>query len=510
MEDKFSFYLQQNNNLFKGSVLTICYKVDSKEMQEYGLTGENILILLKDEKLNDFATDIKYFDEIKNFFDKKDIFLRIQSECLLGMYGDSHCDCEQQRKEAIDIIAKQGGLFIQLPQEGQGWGLHYKLQELELQVSGRTKNGEFIGIKNRDEAQKILVGKECFDDCRGYGIIIKILTYLGLEHKKYILISESQKKLKALSDKNLEVIKYSMYKDNQVNEDNISEYLIKILNETHDFDEKVIDEIICLIEKRMYNGRTISTLTSIIERINNDKEYNLNSNVKNKLLIAYDKIICGVEKKYIIDDKIIKIQNNFSCKVNSSVFKTIYNIYNKNIFDRIVIEKLYYFESRKDNNSIRIRTSEVLNTIGRECIFLKGQTYVEQKTFNKKEAQVFQNEISLSKLRAFFENSNYNFIKSVEMVTIVSERQVPGINIYIKKIPNIENRIMDIYGKKEDIQNFLKKMNENSKRTVLNDVVSNNKYEDENFTNYNLRFTDIDIAIKEELKIFDLLNKEGI
>ena len=227
------------------------------------------------------------------------------------------------------------------------------------------------------------------------------------------------------------------------------------------------------------------------------------------MLDVYDKIICGDEKRYIVDDSIIKLQNNFSCKVNSSVFKAIQNLYGKNIFDRISLEKLYYFESKTGNRSVRIRSSKVLNTIGEKCIFLKGQIHVEQKTFNEEKTQIFQDEISLSKLRSFFENNNYDFTKRVEMITTISERQIPGINIYIKKLPNIENRIMDIYGKKEDIKKFINGLTHSLNRNVFNDIVSNSDYEDENFTDYNLRFADLDTAVKEEMAIFDLLLDKG-
>ena len=88
------------------------------------------------------------------------------------------------------------------------------------------------------------------------------------------------------------------------------------------------------------------------------------------------------------------------------------------------------------------------------------------------------------------------------MITIISERQIPNINIYIKKLPNIENRIMDVYGKREDIKKFIEKLISSLNRNVLNEVVSNSDYEDENFTDYNLRFADIEVEIQEELEIY--------
>lgn len=511
MYKNISFYLQCNNNLFKGSVLTICYKANKDEIQEYGLTNENILIFVKNKQLEKLIDkkNIDYYSEIKEIFNDQEIFLRIQSECLLGMYGDSHCDCEDQRINSIKIIAEKGGIFFHLPQEAQGWGLHYKLQELEIQVSGRNKDGKYIGIKNRDDAQKILIGNKTFDDFRSYGIVYKILCMLKLESENFILISESEKKLTALRNSGLNIIKYSDFKENDVNPDNISEYLIKILNTTHDFDDKTIDRIAQLIIDRKYNSRTLSTLTSIVDKINHDKNYSLAPNIKKKILDIYDKIVCGVEKRYIVDDSIIKIQNNFSCRVNSSIFKAIQNIYGKNIFDRISLEKLYYFESKVENKSVRIRSSKVLNTIGKNCIFMKGQIHVEQKTFNEEKTQIFQDEISLSKLRSFFENNEYDYVKRVEMITTISERQIPGINIYIKKLPNIESRIMDIYGKKEDIKIFINHLISSLNRNVFNEVVSNSNYEDENFTDYNLRFADLEVAIQEELAIYELMLDKG-
>lgn len=93
------------------------------------------------------------------------------------------------------------------------------------------------------------------------------------------------------------------------------------------------------------------------------------------------------------------------------------------------------------------------------------------------------------------------------MITIISERQIPNINIYIKKLPNIENRIMDVYGKRENIKKFIEKLISSLDRNVLNEVVSNSDYEDENFTDYNIRFADIEVAIQEELEIYNLLKK---
>lgn len=509
MKERISFYLQKNNHIFGDCVLSICYNATQEEIKEYGLTSDNILILIKNRQFKNFLDkkSVNYYKEINKIFSNENIFLRIQCECLLGMYGDSHCDCESQRMQSIKLISENDGIYVHLPQEAQGWGLFYKLKELELQVSGRTERGKFIGKKNRDEAQSFLTGNVQFDDLRSYGIICKIFRELGLMSEKFILISESERKYQALLKYGFKMQKLSDYLEEEVNADNLSEYLVKILNNTHTYSESTIDKIIEFIDKRKYNSRTLSTLISIVDKINNDKFYILDSKTKSKILKTYNNIICGEEKKYIIDNSIMKIQNNFSCKVNSSIFKAIQNVYGNEVFDRISLEKLYYFEEKKDNSAIRIRSSKVLDTIEKGSIFMKGQIHVEQRDFNEDKTQILQKEISLSKLRAFFENNNYDYLKRVEMITMISERRIPGINIYIKKLPNIECRIMDVFGKKDKIQEFISNIMTNLSRNVFNEPISNIAYEDENFAGHNLRFADLETAINEELSIYEIMKK---
>ena len=176
MKNKYSFYYQKNNKIFDSNILTICYSIDSDEMERYSLTSNNILLLIKSNKIDELMSNnkIDFFDVISNAFDG-DIFFRIQSECLLGVYGDSHCDCEIQKKEFLDLLKTRDGIFVHLPQEAQGWGLFYKCKELELQVNGRDQNGKTLGKFNRDEAQKYLLHNEGFFDKRSYEIVFKIL-----------------------------------------------------------------------------------------------------------------------------------------------------------------------------------------------------------------------------------------------------------------------------------------------------------------------------------------------
>ncbi len=509
-EEKISFYLQKNNELFNGDVLTVCYSSDEDEMKKYGLTSPNILLFIRSNTMNFTKDDCDFYSEISKMFQNEKIILRIQSECLLGMYGDSHCDCESQRINSIKIISQNGGIFVHLPQEAQGWGLFYKLKELELQVSGRMQSGEYIGKKDRDSAQRILLNMHDFHDNRSYEIVAKILEKLSLSNHKFLVITDSDKKIKELNDMGIISSKYSDDIAAKINSDNISEYLIKIYNSSHDYDREVIATIIKIISERKYNERTLLTFLNIIDRIKNDSEYQLDDIIKKELLDLYENIICGEEKRYIVgNEKYVKTQNNFSCKVDSSIFKSLCNIYGKNIFDRISLEKIYYFQNATTGESVRVRTSKILDNIEEICTMFNGQYHVEQSTYDEQKRKVVQKEISTSSLRAYFENPVYIYQKRVEMVTIISEGVIPGLNLYIKRIPNIENRVMDIFGKGDSIKNLIDSIAKYNNRTLLN-VINDKELSEQNFSEYNLRFADLNGVIEEEMYMYRLTKESEI
>jgi len=90
------------------------------------------------------------------------------------------------------------------------------------------------------------------------------------------------------------------------------------------------------------------------------------------------------------------------------------------------------------------------------------------------------------------------------MITTISENDIPGVKVFIKRIPTLENRVLDIFGKRDDIKNFLDQIMAYGKNVLLN-TITNTDYEDENFTNYNLRFADINGIIEEEVEKFNLI-----
>ena len=434
--------------------------------------------------------------------------MRIQCECLLGIYGDSHCDCEQQKNAALKIINEKEGMYIHLPQEAQGHGLHYKLKELELQVNGRNMSGKFIGYKDRNEAQKMILRKESFEDRRSYKIVANILKELNLCNKRFVLITDSKKKIKELQEIGLKIEPYNEYIDKHIDLENASEYLIKILEGTCTYNKEIIAEIMELIKSRKYNERTINTFLKIIERININNIEHLDKQSQEMFVETYNSIICGVEKVYNFNDSnIVKVQNKFSCKVNNRIFGALKLVFNDNIFNRISVESSYFFYNIKENCSVRVRQSKVLGVKDGKSLYLKGQEYLQQTTFFNNKTKLVENEITKSKLKVYFENKDFLYNKKMDMITFISEGELDGINVYIKRIPNIENHIMDVYGKKEKIFKFINNITTVSDKTMLS-MISNIQLEDEDMFDTNLSFADKKTAIEEEMAIYELLNNK--
>lgn len=92
MKNKYSFYFQKNNELFGGTALSICYKADNNEIVKYGLTNENILILIKTPEINDllYKKTFNYISELKNLIISKELLLRIGLRWLLLFQKDKY------------------------------------------------------------------------------------------------------------------------------------------------------------------------------------------------------------------------------------------------------------------------------------------------------------------------------------------------------------------------------------------------------------------------------------
>ena len=121
------------------------------------------------------------------------VLVRIHSECLTGdVFGSIRCDCGEQIKRALDMIAQEGkGVFLYMQQEGRGIGLHNKIRAYSLQDSGMdtVQANEELGFKS---------------DMREYGTGAQILTELGV--KKIRLLTNNLRKMVGLSGYDLEVV----------------------------------------------------------------------------------------------------------------------------------------------------------------------------------------------------------------------------------------------------------------------------------------------------------------
>jgi GTP cyclohydrolase II len=94
--------------------------------------------------------------------------VRIHSECLTGdVFGSLRCDCGPQLREAVELMAKDGGYVLYLRQEGRGIGLYTKLDAYRLQDRGM----------DTFEANRAL-GRD--DDERKYTVAAQMLRALGI------------------------------------------------------------------------------------------------------------------------------------------------------------------------------------------------------------------------------------------------------------------------------------------------------------------------------------------
>lgn len=119
--------------------------------------------------------------------------VRVHSECITGdVFQSLRCDCGDQLKEAMEILAQKGGYLIYLRQEGRGIGLYHKIDAYSLQDRGFDTY----------EANNKLNFPE---DGREFNCAANILQALGIQSIK--LLSNNPDKSRQISAAGIKVTK---------------------------------------------------------------------------------------------------------------------------------------------------------------------------------------------------------------------------------------------------------------------------------------------------------------
>jgi 3,4-dihydroxy 2-butanone 4-phosphate synthase/GTP cyclohydrolase II len=119
--------------------------------------------------------------------------VRIHSQCLTGdVFASTKCDCGQQLKNAMKLIASENcGAIVYQQQEGRGIGIVNKIRAYALQDAGADtiEANERLGLPV---------------DLRSYEQCAEILADLG--PRRVRLISNNPEKIQAVKDFGLEVV----------------------------------------------------------------------------------------------------------------------------------------------------------------------------------------------------------------------------------------------------------------------------------------------------------------
>lgn len=119
--------------------------------------------------------------------------VRVHSSCLASeVFGAMDCDCADQLREAMKLIANDGrGLIIHLHQEGRGQGLSRKIRAVGAMQRERLDTVEAFEMLGLEQ------------DVRNYGAAVQVLRALGIDQVR--LISNNPAKSRFLTERGIHV-----------------------------------------------------------------------------------------------------------------------------------------------------------------------------------------------------------------------------------------------------------------------------------------------------------------
>lgn len=119
--------------------------------------------------------------------------VRIHSQCLTGdVFGSVKCDCGQQLRTAMKLVAREGrGAIVYQQQEGRGIGIINKIRAYALQDDGAD-------TIEANERLGLAVDLRCYEQCA------EILGDLGVTRVR--LMSNNPDKMQTLKEMGLKVV----------------------------------------------------------------------------------------------------------------------------------------------------------------------------------------------------------------------------------------------------------------------------------------------------------------
>jgi GTP cyclohydrolase II len=462
-----------------------------------------ILLLLKSRK---DLSGIRTPDQLRTvelFEQDYPILLRISSECLFGVFGDSHCDCESQRLASLWEIQRLGqGIYVHLPQEGQGNGLLYKAKELQIQVRGIDPAGKVIGPKSVIEAAKYLLGKDEELDKRQYTSLQGIFRDLCLNRYGYSVIGENPTKARFLQQAlDIRILDLHPAK-RSITIENVGEFLAKLYQKGFAVPNRDLEQIYtALLGASEIPVRVLDLLGHIKEDMELDKvTFAVDQGLLRKIISIADER--GLSYQHVADLELLKDAEAYDeYQVELAVSRDQLDV----LFEKQVllgVESLRYEENHFYNlapfpdapaRSLKIRYAYNLTNFTRpfETKFIY-KIPTGESTYRIRSRAIAYDDVA--RLLADSLRTYEQFILRVLTHNVTS---IAGsVTVLVKRYAD-DLRTLSLMGKVDDVKDFIRKIEEHVRVQVIPDP-SNYLYIDRSLM---LRF-DRKVLAKEEREFF--------